>query len=97
MIVESKEELVHQLTETWNKLMEVDRILEEAAEAMTDLHKDIRTMIRQHNEQTEVRGAVRVAAPRELVTGVDIEDSAVHRVSDAPRKYTLRPGRDSSK
>ena len=91
MISESKEELVQQLTTTWEKLMEVDRVLEEAADAIAELHKDVRTMIRQHDKQTTVRGADGVGASTGMAARSDVEANAVHRVSDAPRKYPLRP------
>lgn len=97
MIIETKEQLAAQLSETWDKLMEIDTVLEDAADEIARVHKNVRRMIQQHNEQTTVRGTNGVATPRELLTGSQIEDSAVHRVSDAPREYTLRSRRDPSR
>jgi hypothetical protein len=97
MITETKEELVHQLSESWSKLVEVDRVLEEAADMIANLHKDVRAMIRHHNDQTTVRGTDGVDTTRGLAARTDIEANAVHRVSDARQEYALRPRRDPSK
>jgi len=96
MIVETKEELLRQLTEAWYKLGEVDAILEKAADDIAELHKSIRTMIR-NNDKTTVRGTNGVDATSGLESRRDIEANAVHRVSDARQEYVLRPRRDPSR
>lgn len=97
MIVETKEELSRQLTESWNKLMEIDTVLEDAAEAIAQLHKDVRRMIQRHNDQTTVRGADGVGTTSGLESRTDIEANAVHRLPDVRQEYTLRPRRDPSR
>jgi len=97
VIIETKEELARQLTEAWYKLGEVDAILEKAADDIAELHKDIRAMIRHHNDKTAVRGTDGVDTTGGLAARADIEANAVHRVSDARQEYPLRPRRDPSR
>lgn len=95
MIIETKEELLSQLTDAWSKLAEIDRVLEEAADSFADLHKSVRAMIRHNNDQTAVRGTNGVATSSRVAAESDIEANAVHRVSDARQEYVLRPRRDT--
>ena len=60
MILETKEELMKQLTDTWNVLIQVDAKLEDTVDYLSQLRKDIRNMKR---EQTHDQGPVRGATP----------------------------------
>lgn len=46
MVLETKDELMKQLTDTWNILIQVDARLEDTVEYLEQLRKDIRNMKR---------------------------------------------------
>ena len=81
MILETKEELMKQLTDTWNVLIQVDAKLEDTVDYLSQLRKDIRNMKRdQQHDQGPVRGATGLGAAERVDTRPAAETKYVLRV-----------------
>lgn len=80
MILETREELLKQLTESWNILIDTDAKLEDAIDHLMQLRKDIRNMKRASDDQGPVRGAARVDATSILGTRADTQTDRVSRL-----------------
>jgi hypothetical protein len=57
-MLETKEELVRQLTEAWSIIMRADETLERAGRALSDAHKDLRHYTRSQNA-SDTRATIR--------------------------------------
>jgi hypothetical protein len=49
VILESKELLVKELKDAWDKIIQVDKVLEEAINALTAARAEMRSYIKKHN------------------------------------------------
>jgi hypothetical protein len=49
VILESKELLVKELKDAWDKIIQVDKVLEEAINALTAARTEMRSYIKKHN------------------------------------------------
>jgi hypothetical protein len=49
VILESKELLVKELKDAWDKIIQVDKVLEEAINALTAARTEMRSYIKTHN------------------------------------------------
>lgn len=73
MILETREQLQRQLTDSWNILVEVDAALEDAVDALNKARKDIKRITREHHDQTGVRGAVRMGTTEQMGTRTEAQ------------------------
>jgi hypothetical protein len=97
MIIETKEQLVKQLTEAWEIIRRCDEALEHAAHTIASTHKNLRQYVRQVNsDQGAVRGEAGVDSTSGVGAGSEAQTGNVHRVSARKGEYVLRPRRDTS-
>jgi hypothetical protein len=62
MVLGSKEDLMQQLTQTWDILLQVDAKLEDTIDFLQGFRKNIRNLKQEPNDKTTVRGTARMGA-----------------------------------
>ena len=91
MILESKEELLRQITQDWELLVQADSAFEKAITELTETHKDIRRAIMSRNDKATVRGVDGMDTTRSMDTRDSEEARSVHGVPHVRKKYVLHP------
>lgn len=96
VILETKEQLVKQIEEAWQIITQADEALDNAKQALTAAHTNLRNFTRRLNDTSAVCGSTRVGASCGLVAGSPAEASNVRRMPALRKEYVLRSRRDPS-
>ncbi len=95
VILETKEQLVQQLSEAWQIISQADAMLEHAIDSLKAAHTDLRRFSRQRNDERGVSTGTRVESTPESHTGTTTKAQGMRRLSVVRREQMVGPRRDT--
>lgn len=97
VILETKEQLVKQIHDTWEIIMQADVALERSLEALKEAHTNLRRFSRRYNhDQAGVGAGARVESTTRTHTRATTEAKFVSGLSAARAKQMVRARRNTS-